>query len=169
MSTQPEPWLRGPILAIHPISAPLVYSLRQAREDLRHWTDGLTMEQIWARPAGLAPIGFHIRHIGGSVERLITYLRREPLTVEQMRDLKNEMDSGATLDELFRRVEDQFLFAEATVEALDPRTWTDVRAVGRRQLPTTVGGLVTHIAEHTQRHVGEVIVTAKVVRAGAFG
>lgn len=169
MSTQPEPWLRGPILAIHPISAPLVYSLRQAREDLRHWTEGLTTDQIWARPAGLAPIGFHIRHIGGSVERLITYLRGEELTAEQMKELKAEMEPGASLDELLRRVEDQFLFAEATVEALDPRTWTDARAVGRRQLPTTVGGLVTHIAEHTQRHVGEAIVTAKVVRAGVGG
>jgi uncharacterized damage-inducible protein DinB len=166
MPTQPEPWLRGPIPAIHPMAEPFVYSLMQAREDLRHWTEGLTAGQIWARPGDLAPIGFHIRHIGGSVERLITYLKGEQLTERQTKEMKSEMEPGATIEELFREMEDRLAYAEAVVTALDPRTWTDPRTVGRRQLPTTVGGLVTHIAEHTQRHVGEAIVTAKVVRAG---
>jgi hypothetical protein len=37
------------------------------------------------------------------------------------------------------------------------------RRVGRKQLPTSVGGLLVHVADHTQRHVGQAITTAKVV------
>jgi uncharacterized damage-inducible protein DinB len=39
------------------------------------------------------------------------------------------------------------------------------RFVGRRRLPTTLGGLLVHVAEHTQRHVGQMVTTAKVVKA----
>ena len=71
MIPQPEPWLRGPIEGVDPLRAPILYAFRQAREDLAHWTEILTDDQIWFRPAGLAPIGFQLRHIAGSVDRLI--------------------------------------------------------------------------------------------------
>jgi uncharacterized damage-inducible protein DinB len=165
MSTT-EPWLRGPISGVHPIAFPFLYSMAQVREDLDRWTAGLTPDQLWARPRGLGAIGFHYRHVGGSTERLATYLSGHPLSEDQMREMKEESEPGVSLDELRTRFEERLLYAEAIVKALDPRTWHDARAVGRKALPTTVGGLVHHIAEHAQRHVGEIIVTAKIVRAG---
>jgi uncharacterized damage-inducible protein DinB len=165
MSTQPEPWLRGPIAGVHPLAAPLLFSLQQAREDLAKWTEEFSDGDFWKRPApGVAPVGFQIRHIAGSVERLLTYLKGEQLSEEQLSEMKREQEPGATREELFKALENSFLQAEAVVKAIDPRTWQEARAVGRKQLPTTVGGLVTHIAEHTQRHVGEAIITAKLVR-----
>ncbi len=167
MSGLAEPWLRGPIAGVHPISMPFLFAMTQAREDLARWTNGFSAEQLWSRPFELAPVGFHIRHAGGSVERLTTYLTGSPLSEQQLAELKREMEPGATREQLFTRLEEQLLWAEAIVKALDPRTWGDARTVGRKALPTTVGGLVTHIAEHTQRHVGQAIVTAKIVAAGA--
>ena len=166
MSTQPEPWLRGPIPGTHPIAAPLLYSLQQAREDLATWTDAFSDEDFWLTPApDVAPLGFQIRHIAGSVDRLTTYLEGKQLSDEQMATLQREKDPGAPRRELFSALEDSFRRTEAVATAIDPRTWHDPRGIGRKQLPTTVGGLVTHIAEHTQRHVGEAIITAKLVRA----
>jgi uncharacterized damage-inducible protein DinB len=165
MSTQPEAWLRGPIAGVHPMTAPLLYSLQQAREDLAKWTEGFSDDDFWKKPApDVAPVGFQIRHIGGSIERLLTYLEGRQLSDEQLSEMKREQEPGATRAELFEALEHSFSRAEAVVKAIDPRTWQDARAVGRKQLPTTVGGLITHMAEHTQRHVGEAIITAKLVR-----
>jgi hypothetical protein len=165
----PEPWLRGGHVAIHPIADPFVNAVTQVREDLRSWTEGLDTEEMWARPMGLGAIGFHIRHIGGSVDRLRTYLQGQQLSDEQMAELKREMEPGASREQLLEELELRLLCCEAVVEALDPRTWYDPREVGRKRLPSTVGGLVTHIAEHSQRHVGAAIVTAKVVKALRVG
>ena len=161
----PEPWLRGPEVAIHPIARPFLYAMTQVREDLKFWTDGLTTEEMWARPMGLGAIGFHIRHIGGSADRLMTYVEGGQLNEEQLAELKREMETGQSREELLEELDLRLLSAVAVVEALDPRTWFDPREVGRKRLPSTVGGLVTHIAEHSQRHVGAAIVTAKVVKA----
>lgn len=161
----PEPWLRGPNLSIHPIARPLAHSLTQVREDLDRWTVDLTSEELWARPFGFGAVGFHIRHIGRSADRLTTYVEGRQLSDEQMAELKSEMDPGALREELLGELDTRLLRCESVVEALDPRTWFDERAVGRKALPATVAGLVTHIAEHSQRHVGSAIVTAKVVKA----
>ena len=162
----PEPWRRGPDLAVHPVARPLVYSMIQVREDLARWTDGLTPEQMWARPLGLGPVGFHVRHIGRSADRLTTYLGRGQLSDEQLAGLKSEMEPGASREQLLEELELNIQRCLAVVEALDPRSWHEERRVGRKRLPTTAAGLVTHIAEHSQRHVGEAIVTAKVVTSG---
>jgi len=164
MSEHIEPWLRGPLAGVNPLLAPLLYSFEQASEDLRKWTEGLSTEQVWARPHGLAPVGFQIRHIGGSVERLMTYVLGGQLSEQQMTDLSTQMSPGATLEELLAQMDARFAAAEAKVRAIDPATLYQPREVGRKRLPTTVGGLLTHIAEHMQRHVGQAIVTAKIVR-----
>lgn len=161
----PEPWLRGPNISIHPIARPLVHALTQVREDLDYWTAGITTPEMWARPFGLGPLGFHIRHIGGSADRLTTYLEGEQLTEQQLARLDRENEHGASRDQLLEELELYLTRCEAVVEALDPRTWQDVREVGRKRLPTTVAGLVTHIAEHSQRHLGAAIVTVKVLKA----
>src|SRR5579863_10263168 len=98
MST--EPWLRGPLEGVDVLLAPTLHAYAQTREDLAHWTEGLSDAQIWARPHGLAPVGFQLRHIAGSVERLTTYLRGEQLTPQQIGAIQHELDAGAGRAEL---------------------------------------------------------------------
>ena len=159
-----EPWLTGALRDVHPLLAPTLYSYAQAREDLVHWTADLSDAQFWSRPHGLAPVGFHIRHIAGSVERLTTYLKSEQLTAQQLDALAHEMQAGPGREELLRALNDSLQRSEQVILALDPDTLEHPRAVGRKRLPTTVAGLLVHLAEHTQRHVGEAIITAKLAR-----
>jgi uncharacterized damage-inducible protein DinB len=169
MIPQPEPWLRGPIEGVDPLLSPILYAFQQAREDLAHWTESLTDDQIWVRPDGLAPIGSQLRHIAGSVDRLMTYVEGGRLTCDQLAALKTESEPSGTRDQLLAAIDQGFQNAERIVRALDPTTLRDPRVVGRMGLPTTVIGLLTHIAEHTQRHVGQAIVTSRVLRSGAAG
>ncbi|HTR36250.1 MAG TPA: DinB family protein [Bryobacteraceae bacterium] len=160
-----EPWLRGPLEGVDPLVAPTLHAYAQAREDLAHWTEGLTDAQIWARPHGLAPVGFQLRHIAGSVERLTAYLQGLALTGQQLEAIQHEMDPGASREDLLHAVNESLSRSEAVIRALDPAALREKREVGRKHLPTTVVGLVVHLAEHTQRHVGEAIITAKLARA----
>ena len=159
----PEPWLRGTLKGTNPFIAPILYSFQMAREDLARFTEGLTDEQAWARPIGLAPVGFQIRHTGGSVERLIAYAEGKALTVAQLDALKHEFDPGEPLKDLLLKLDETLRNAEVAIEAIDPETFAEPRTVGRKALPTSVIGLLIHAAEHTQRHVGQAIVTAKIV------
>jgi uncharacterized damage-inducible protein DinB len=164
MDALPEPWLRGPLRGVGIFIAPLLYSFQMAREDLAKYTAGLTTEQIWATPYGFGSVGFHLRHIAGSTDRLMTYVSGGQLSSDQMTALKVEKEPGATREELLAGIDRAFESAEAVARALDPARLTDLRGVGRKQLPTTVIGLLVHIAEHTQRHVGQAISAAKLAR-----
>src|SRR5262249_50239500 len=113
----------------------------------------------------LAPVGFHIRHIAGSIDRLTTYLKGKQLTVTQLEALRSEMDPGADREALLRALTDSMRQSEAAIRSLDTAAWGEARFVGRKQLPTTVAGLLVHLAEYTQRHVGQAIITAKVAAA----
>ena len=165
MESLPEAWMRGPIHGVSPLVAPLLFSFQQAREDLRLAVEGLTAGQLWASPHGFASAGFHLRHIAGSVDRLSTYLQGGELTASQLAILAAEhAPAGAGTADLLALVEEAFRQTEAIVKAIDPSTLTDQRSVGRRHLPSTVMGLIVHIAEHTQRHVGQAISAAKLAR-----
>jgi hypothetical protein len=159
-----EPWLRGPIEDVSPWIAPILYSFQMAREDVARHTEGLTAEQLWMRPQGIASAGFHIRHIGGSVDRLTTYVEGRQLSESQMTALKTETEPGASRQELLAGMNAALERAEQLYRQLDPDHLTEARFVGRKQLPTTVIGLLIHIAEHTQRHTGQCVTTAKLVR-----
>ncbi len=164
MQALPEPWLRGPVPGVNTLITPILYTFQQAREDLATHTTGLTCEQIWSTPHGFGSLGFHIRHIAGSTDRLITYLEEKQLSEKQMTALQIEHDPGASRQELLAEMDASFQNAEAVVRALDPVILSDPREVGRKRLPTTVIGLLTHIAEHTQRHVGQALSAAKLAR-----
>ena len=127
------------------------------------------MEQIWASPQGIAPVGFHLRHIAGSIDRLLTYALGRKLDERQTTELRKEMEPGAFWEELFSGLEKALENGEKILRALDPGVLHEPRFVGRRQLPTTLIGLLVHVAEHTQRHVGQAIVTAKLVRQPGLG
>ena len=156
--------MRGPLAGIHPLIAPSLFGFQQAREDLERYTEGLTPEQIWATPHGFGSVGFHLRHIAGSTDRLMTYLRGEPLSDEQMQFLRSEHQPGASREELLTAMDAVFHNAESFARSLDAARLTEAREIGRKRLPTTVIGLLTHIAEHTQRHVGQAISAAKLAK-----
>ncbi len=167
MPSLPEPWMRGPLPGIDPLLAPVFYSFQMAREDLAQWTEGLSYEQLWAPSHGLASAGFHIRHMAGSVARLLTYLKGRDLSAAQLAALETEKrPSGPARDELLANLDRTFAEAEAHIRTIDPFALREPRAVGRERLPTTVAGLLTHMAEHTQRHVGQAISAAKLARSG---
>ena len=161
-SPLPEPWMRGPMEGVHPLLAPVLYSFQMAREDLEKFTAGLPPGRIWATPHGLASVGFHILHIAGSTNRLTTYLQGRELAAAQLDAMAAEESPGEpSRDQLLAVLNQAFGDAEAIIRATDPATFAEARTVGRKRLPTTVIGLLTHIAEHTQRHVGQAIVAAK--------
>jgi len=165
MNFMEEPWLRGPIPGVDPLVAPIFYAFQQAREDLARHTTGLTEEQIWTAAPESGSVGFHLRHIAGSTDRLMTYLQACLLSEEQMAALRSEAESGrAGREELLDKLNGAFQRAEAVVRGLDPVILPESRTVGRKRLPTTVIGLLTHIAEHTQRHVGLAIPAARWAR-----
>jgi uncharacterized damage-inducible protein DinB len=156
-----EPWMRGPIEGVNPLIAPALYAFDHAREDLAKWTADLTTEEIWATPHGFGSVGFHLRHLAGSTERLLNYVEGKQLSSEQMAFLQAEHQPGATREELLAAMDAAFKRVEAVVRTLDPASYTEFRGVGRKQLPTTVIGLLVHIAEHTHRHIGQAISAAK--------
>ncbi len=161
----PEPWLRGTHPHPHPILRAVLHSFEQVREDLAHHTAGLTAEQTWSAYGTVAPLGYQLRHMAGSVDRLTTYAAGEALTELQLAEGSLEAVPGASLPELLQRVEEALERSAAQLQALDLNDLAAPRFVGRQRLPTTLGGLLLHLAEHTQRHLGEAIITAKLARA----
>jgi hypothetical protein len=166
----PEPWLRGTLTDIDPIRRAVLHALELSAEDAARWTDPLTDAQLFAHPSGLAPIAFHLRHIARSLDRLLTYAEGNQLTPDQLTALKTELDptdpegTAAQARAEFRAA----LATSATrIRAIDPNRFADPVGVGRKQLPTTVGGLLVHCADHTQRHTGQFVTTAKVVHSTA--
>jgi hypothetical protein len=160
---QPEPWLRGPIEGVHGLVMPVLFSFAQVREDLAKYVAGLTPEQIW-RALDNASIGFHLTHLAGSVDRLTTYLMGNQLSPGQLRALRTEHEGAWDAATLLAHVDSALSECEARLLTIDPASLYDARVVGRKALPTTVLGLIVHLAEHTQRHLGQAVTLCKAVR-----
>jgi uncharacterized damage-inducible protein DinB len=162
--SEPEVWLRGPIGGVPPHLQPVAHSLLQCREELERLLDGMPPERIW-RNAGAASIGFHVLHAIGSLDRLFTYARGAMLSAAQRHVLAQESqpDTALTADDLLAAVEAAVARALDQLRETDETTLTAPRGVGRAQLPSTVIGLLFHAAEHTQRHVGQAVTTAKLL------
>jgi uncharacterized damage-inducible protein DinB len=156
-----EPWLRGTDTDVPAVGRAVLHALQLAEEDLRKWCGNLSDSEVNASPAGLPPVAFHLRHVARSLDRLLTYAEGQALTDEQLARLHTELDPGATNDELFAELTAALASAAARVRTLARTNLEEARTVGRNQLPTTVGGLLVHVADHTQRHVGQAITTAK--------
>jgi uncharacterized damage-inducible protein DinB len=164
-NVQPEPWLRGTLTDLPAVPRAVVHALELAREDLEKWCGDLSDAELHARVSGIAPVAFHLKHIGGSMDRLLTYAEGARLTPEQIAGMKSELDSAADGKEVFAGLRAAFERSVLRIRALAAMNLEDARAVGGKQLPTSVGGLLVHVADHTQRHVGQAITTAKIVRA----
>jgi uncharacterized damage-inducible protein DinB len=167
--TQPAAWLRGPVEGIDSWLTPAALGFIQASEDCAAAVDGLTAAEVWAPvPGGAATIGFHLRHVAGTTERLLTYARGEALTPEQIASARAEADPGEHppgAEELRQEVERAIARALEQLRATPRETLLEARAVGRAALPTTVLGAITHAAEHAQRHAGQALTTVRVLRA----
>jgi hypothetical protein len=165
----PEPWLRGTLQDIPPFQRAVIHALELAGEDLERWCGGLSDQQIDARPFGVQPVAFHLRHISRSLDRLLTYAEGRNLTDEQLAVLRTELDPGARRDLVFEELRLALARSVSRVRAIEVTALEQGRAVGKRGLPTTVAGLLVHIADHTQRHVGQAITTAKILRSEGKG
>lgn len=160
-----EPWLRGTLTEVPAVLRAVLHALELAREDTDRWCDRLTDTELNARPFGLAPVSFHLRHIARSMDRLLTYAEGHTLSEKQLAALNSELDAVSTRDKLLAEFHDALAGAETRLRAFDSGSLEDGRNVGRKQLPSTVGGLLVHIADHTQRHVGQAVTTSKIVLA----
>lgn len=155
-----EPWLRGTLTEFDAVRRQVLHALELAVEDVDRWCAGLSDAEMAARPFGIAPVAFHLRHVARSLDRLLTYAEGRQLTKAQLEALRSELAEGPQVIEEFQA---GLRRAVERVRALSPETFEQRREVGRGRLPSTVGGLLVHCAEHTQRHLGQAITTAKVV------
>jgi len=164
--SEPEVWLRGPLAGYHPMVMPVAHSLLQVREDLAQLERTVTPAQLWERPGGAASIGFHIRHTAGALDRLLTYARGEALRPPQLLFLADEGTAGdppVALSTLVIGVNAVIDRSLAQLRDVDPDRLLDAREVGRGRLPSTVLGLLVHAAEHSTRHMGQAITTARIL------
>ncbi len=163
---QPEPWLRGSLTEVDAVQRAVLHALVLAGEDSEEWCGGLSDAEMNARPFELAPVAFHLRHIARSLDRLLSYAEGQQLEATQIAAMKSELEPGATRDEVFAELRAALELSAQRVQAFSPGSYNEVRGVGKKMLPTTVGGLLVHCADHTQRHVGQAVITAKVVMFG---
>ena len=160
-----EPWLRGTHADVPAAGRAVLHALELGLDDLAKWTAGLSDAEVHAQPLGLPAAAFHLRHIARSVDRILSYAEGNQLTTEQLTALKAEQIGNETLAELMAEVEASFSNAAQRVRVLASADFDTFRGVGRKQLPTSIGGALIHVADHTQRHVGQVVTTAKVLVA----
>jgi uncharacterized damage-inducible protein DinB len=159
-----EPWLRGTYADVPAIGRAVLHALDLGLDDLTKWTDGLTDEEVQAQPLGLPSVAFHLRHIARSTDRILTYAEGGQISVEQLSLLKAEQSGEESLAALLAEVETSFSNAADRVRVLATADFNTFRGVGRKQLPTSIGGALVHVADHTQRHVGQVVTTSKVLK-----
>jgi uncharacterized damage-inducible protein DinB len=161
-----EPWLRGTLQEAPAVGRAVMHALELAVEDVRKWCADLTDAEMEARPAGLPSVGFQLRHVTGSLDRLLTYAEGGELDEQQMAALAGELTAGRPREEALAEFEKAVAEGVFRVRALCGLDLEERRWVGRRRLPSSLGGLLVHVAEHTARHVGQMVTTAKVVVAG---
>lgn len=166
-----ESWLEGALPQISKLLMPSAHALVQSKRDVQKATFDLTLTEIRLKPNFAPSVAFHLRHIAGSIDRLLTYTRGEVLTEKQFQTLKaeNDFDNLVTnVDEIVMPAIENIEKALKYILEVDESTLFEQRFVGREKLPTNVFGLLFHIAEHTQRHTGQLIATASIVRQSKF-
>jgi uncharacterized damage-inducible protein DinB len=159
-----EVWLRGPLPGLHPALQPVAHALLQAREELDTIMENFPLTLLWQKPAGLASVGFHLQHMKGVLDRLFTYAKGEMLSPDQLNYLSAEgRDAGQTVEWLMAEFNKQVNTAIEQLFQITAAGLFDTRGVGRQQIPSTVIGLVAHAAEHTMRHLGQLLVTVRIL------
>jgi uncharacterized damage-inducible protein DinB len=168
----PEVWLRGPVPGVPALLQPVVHALKQVEEEVTRSLETVDEAGLRIEPGGAASIACHCRHLAGATDRLLTYARGESLSPEQLSALRAEASAAATpvtAGELVRLVRQAVATAIAQVTRTPVETLAEERQVGRARLPSTVGGLLFHAAEHAARHAGQIATTARIVRGQRAG
>ena len=168
MTAVPEVWLRGAMDGIAPLLQPAAHTLQQVQEDVLPIVTDLSPAQLWARPGGVAAIGFHLAHLPGSLDRLLSYSRGAALTEQQLAYLAAERtiyDAPRGLAQLLAGFTGGIAAAIAYLKTVPPESLLDTREVGRKRLPATTLGLIFHAAEHSARHAGQIVTLSAIVRA----
>jgi uncharacterized damage-inducible protein DinB len=163
-----EVWLRGPLPGILPALQPVAHALLQAREEINEIMEGFPDSLLWRGPAGAASVGFHLQHMAGVLDRLFTYAKGQMLSAEQLQALALEgkpPQPGITADELVQQFNGQVDISLEQIKNTLAEELYETRGVGRAQIPSTVSGLLVHAAEHTMRHLGQLLVTVKVIKS----
>lgn len=160
-----EYWQAGPIEGVPALLQPVAHALLQSLREVEETLKGFPQEKLWVKPAGLASVGFHAKHITGVTDRLFTYATGQLLSDKQLSELKGEKEEEdhVTTDQLITELHLQVEKAIQQLRQTDESSLTETRGVGRKQIPSTVVGLLFHAAEHAQRHTGQLLVTARVV------
>lgn len=163
---QEEYWLSGPIPEIPPLLQPAAHALLQSVREVKAYLVDFPEDKLWEKPFGRASVGFHLKHLPGVLDRLLTYSKGELLTTEQLDYLKNEGNGqdAPTSQQLIALFEEKVNEALAYFKTIPETILTEDRFVGRQKLPSTVIGLLFHAAEHSQRHVGQLLVTVSAVK-----
>jgi hypothetical protein len=164
----PEVWQRGSIPDFPVLLQPIAFALMQAREDVNQFTLDFPDTLLYQRPGGAASPAFHLQHLTGVLDRMFTYAENKPLNEAQLNWLNQEgkiQDQPVSVSELVAIFNQQIEISLQKLKAINLDTLTEPRGVGRKQFPSTVFGLLIHAAEHTQRHVGQLLVTIKVLKA----
>ncbi len=163
-----EPWLRGTHSDVPAAGRAVLHALELSLDDLTLWTAGLTDAEIHSQPLGLTSIAFHLRHIAGSTGRILTYAEGGLLSREQLAALSSEQHGEGnpeSLSELLAAVEAAFNDAAGRIRVLSTADLDTPRFVGRKRFPASIGGAMIHVADHTLRHTGQIVTTAKVLKA----
>lgn len=167
MTDQPEYWLRGPVEGIPALLQPVAHALLQSLSEVETAVADFPDDLLWERPAEVASVGFHLMHLPGMIDRLFTYARGEALNRTQFERLSAEIRpaEGETAAALLAAYREQVVRSLGQLSETDETSLLEERFVGRKRLPSTTLGLLFHAAEHAQRHTGQLLVTARVVRA----
>lgn len=165
--TKPEVWLRGPVEGIPTQLMPVAHSLLQAQEDVNHLLENIDKTKLWESDFGAASVGFHLLHISGSLDRLLSYARAQSLSEEQRQALALEKAGGDTnfdIEHLVEKFNATVAKALQQLKDTSEETILEQRLVGSAKLPSSVLGLLFHSAEHTQRHIGQLATTLKIIK-----
>lgn len=160
-----EPWLSGTLTDLPVVQRAVLHSLQMAEEDTAKWCGALDDHELHARPFQLPSIAFQLRHIARSLDRFCSYAEGRPLTEQQLHALAAEMDPAGSRESIFEELKQNLETTRHRLDAIIRQPLDLPIKIGRKGLPTTLAGLLIHAAEHTQRHVGQAITTAKVILA----
>jgi uncharacterized damage-inducible protein DinB len=160
-----EVWMRGPIAGLIPLLQPVAHAILQAREEVNLMMIDFPNELIWEKPNSVASVAFHLQHLSGVLDRLFTYANNQVLNEDQLELLALESDDTRflTVKALLTRFNNQVNKALTQLKNIEEKTLLEPRGIGRKQIPTNQLGLLFHAAEHIQRHVGQLLVTVKVL------
>ena len=164
---QTEFWLAGPVAGIIPVLQPVAHAILQAQREVQAVLQNFPDTLLWHRPGGVASVAFHLQHLSGVLDRLFTYARDEQLSAWQLNSLQTEgkEDTNIILPDLEQRFNEQVALVIDQLKNTSVESVFETRYVGRKQIPSNVLGLLFHAAEHTQRHTGQLLVTARIVNS----